>query len=384
MTLLGFSGYAVLLPVAPLWAVHGGADTGQSGLVNGVLLLFTVLTQLFVPRSLRRFGWGPTLSVGMVMLGVPAALYAVSDALGPVLALSAARGVGFGVLTVTGSSAIAALVETERRGEAIGIYGLAVALPNLVLLPAGPWLAENVGFGVIFAISALPILAIPAALRLATALHLTAPDLLAVGGPADDPVDRDPTVYRRLLRPTVLLFSVTLAGGAVLTFAPQMVPGGLLATAGLLVLGLVGAISRWRAGKLADRYGAQPFVWPLVLLTGVGMALVAWSVSDPDSTKTLTFLAAMAVVGLAYGALQNLTLVMAFGAVSRRHHNLASAVWNIGFDAGTALGSVAVGAIAVQTSFSSAFWVIACLTVAVLPVALWPAAKVTRSPLRRE
>ena len=65
MTLLGFSGYAVLLPVAPLWAVHGGADTGQSGLVNGVLLLFTVLTQLFVPRSLRRFGWGPTLSVGM-------------------------------------------------------------------------------------------------------------------------------------------------------------------------------------------------------------------------------------------------------------------------------------------------------------------------------
>ena len=163
-----------------------------------------------------------------------------------------------------------------------------------------------------------------------------------------------------------------------------MVPGGLLATAGLLVLGLVGAISRWRAGKLADRYGAEPFVWPLVLLTGVGMALVAWSVSDPDSTKTLTFLAAMAVVGLAYGALQNLTLVMAFGAVSGGHHNLASAVWNIGFDAGTALGSVAVGAIAVQTSFSSAFWVIACLTVAVLPVALWPAAKVTRSPLRRE
>lgn len=380
MTLLGFSGYAVLLPVAPLWAVHGGANTGESGLVNGVLLLFTVLTQLFVPAALRRFGWGPTLSVGMVMLGVPAALYALSDALGPVLALSAARGVGFGVLTVTGSSAVVTLVGNERRGEAIGIYGLAVAVPNLILLPAGPWLAEIAGFGVVFAISALPIAAIPAALRLASALHLTAPDLLADVGHDHDGDHHHSAVYRQLLRPTLLLFSVTLAGGAVLTFAPQMVRSGLLATAGLLVMGLVAAFSRWRAGKLADRYGPQPFVWPLVLLIGVGMALVAWAVSDPETTDPLVFLAAMVVVGLAYGALQNLTLVMAFGSVSRRHHNLASAVWNIGFDAGTALGSVAVGAIAVGASFSTAFWLIACFAVAMLPVALWPSVASTRSP----
>ncbi|WP_222847624.1 MFS transporter [Nocardioides dongxiaopingii] len=367
MTFLGFCGYAVLLPVAPLWAVAGGADTGESGLVNGVLLLFTVLTQLFVPRALRRLGWGPTLVVGMVLLGVPAALLAVSDALGPVLALSAARGVGFGVLTVTGSSAVAALVGTERRGEAIGVYGLAVALPNLVLLPAGPWLAENAGFGVVFAISALPLLAVPAALRLASTLHHTAPDLLAAGGGDADPGDPASTAYRRLLRPTLLLLSVTLAGGAVLTFAPQMV-SGTTATAGLFLMGLVAALGRWRAGMLADRYGPQRFLWPLVLLTGLGTALVAWSVAEP--VEPLVFLVAMVVVGLAYGGLQNLTLVVAFGAVSRRHHHLASAVWNVGFDAGTALGSVAVGAIAVQASFSSAFWLVACLTVAVLPVAL--------------
>ena len=48
-TFLGFSGFAVLMPVAPLWAVHGGADEGGAGLVNGVLLLVTVLTQFTVP-----------------------------------------------------------------------------------------------------------------------------------------------------------------------------------------------------------------------------------------------------------------------------------------------------------------------------------------------
>ena len=370
MTFLGFCGYAVLLPVAPLWAVHGGADTGESGLVNGVLLLFTVLTQLLVPPALRRYGWGPVLAAGMVLLGIPAAAYALSDGLGPVLVLSALRGVGFGVLTVTGSAAVAALVGTERRGEAIGTYGLAVALPNLVLLPAGPWLAEQVGFGVVFALSALPLLGIPPALRLAATLHQGAPDLLHLGHERRDPADPESAAYRPLLRPTLLLLSVTLAGGAVITFAPQMVADDLIATAGLFVMGVVAALGRWRAGILADRRGAQPFLGPLVLLTGGGMALVAWSVADPARTRTTAFLAAMVLVGLAYGALQNLTLVVAFASVSRRHHNLASAVWNVGFDAGTAIGSVAVGAIAVRTSFGPAFWMVAGAAVAVLPLAV--------------
>ena len=73
MTVLGFSGYAALLPVAPLWAVHGGAGSVGAGLVNGVLMLFTVLTQLVVPAALRRFGWASVLAAGALLLGLPAA-----------------------------------------------------------------------------------------------------------------------------------------------------------------------------------------------------------------------------------------------------------------------------------------------------------------------
>jgi len=369
-TMAGFCGYSVLLPVAPLWARVGGAGTGGSGLVNGVLLLSTVLTQLGVPRALRRFGWGPVLTAGMLLLGVPGAAYAASDALAPVLVLSAVRGAGFGVLTVTGSSAVAALVAPERRGEAIGVYGLAVALPNLLLLPAGPWIAERAGFWVVFAISALPVVGIPAALRLAADLHDTSPARVRHAdrpSPSGDPAS---AAYRHLLRPTVLLASVTLAGGAALTFVPQMTSGGGLGAAGLLVMGLVTALGRWRAGPLADRYGPQRFLWPLLLLAAAGTALLAWSVADVHRTEVGTFLAGAAVLGVGYGALQNLTLVVAFASVSRRHHHLASAVWNVGFDGGTALGSVAVGLIAARTSFTAAFLAAACLAVAVLPLAV--------------
>ena len=51
-------------------------------------------------------------------------------------------------------------------------------------------------------------------------------------------------------------------------------------------------------------------------------------------------------------------------------HNRASAFWNIGFDAGTALGSVAVGVIAELTSFATAFLVCGAIAAATLPLAL--------------
>ena len=96
-------------------------------------------------------------------------------------------------------------------------------LPNLVLLPAGPWIAETIGFWVAFTLSALPLVGIPAALRLASALRLSAPDLHPGVTAPTDPHDPESAAYRRLLRPMLLLLAVTLAGGAVITFTPQMV-----------------------------------------------------------------------------------------------------------------------------------------------------------------
>jgi predicted MFS family arabinose efflux permease len=383
MTCAGFSGYAVLLTVAPLWAVEGGASTAGSGLVNGVLLLFTVMTQLLVPRALRSFGWGPVLAVGLALLGVPGIAMSLSDELGVILALSAVRGIGFGVLTVTGSAAVAALVGAERHGEAIGTYGLAVAAPNLVLLPAGPWIAESLGYWVAFTLSALPVLGIPAALRLASALRLRAPDLHPEASAARDPRDPESAAYRRLLRPMLLLLAVTLAGGAVITFTPQLGASPSVAAGGLFLMGLSAALGRWRVGVFADRHGPQRFLVPLVPLTGVGMGLVAWSVAGSGGVRVGAFLVAMLVIGLCYGGLQNLTLLVSFSAVSRRHHNLASAVWNVGFDAGTALGSVAVGVIAGLTSFATAFLVAGAIAVATLPLALRRPAGAAARTLRR-
>ena len=380
ITAAGFSGYAALLPVAPLWAVRGGADAAGAGIVNGLLLLATIATQPFVPRLLARFGTAPVLAAGLVFLGGPSLLHLVSDQLGWILAMSVLRGFGFGILTVTGSTTLAQLVPPARRGAAIGAYGAAIAIPQVVLLPAGPSLTDGVGYWFVFALGSMSILGIAATPWLARARRKNEVERLLSDDAADDsagdktlsqafdePLRR--RVASRLARPTIILLGATLAGGGIITFAPQMSSVPLATAGGLALFTVAAAVSRWRIGSLADRYGTRVFLWPLVLLTVAGLALTAIAVANPGGTKVILFLIALALVGIGYGGIQNLTLLLSLGAVSRKEYGTASAFWNIGFDAGTGVGSVLVGAIAAGLSFSPALLVAAAISLATLPFA---------------
>ncbi|WP_307841910.1 MFS transporter [Salinibacterium sp. SWN1162] len=384
LTAAGFGGFVALIPVVPLWAVQGGATEAGSGLVNGLLLIVTVMTQPFVPRLLDRFGTGRVLAVGLALLGAPALLLIISDQLAWILTISAVRGIGFGILTVTGSTVVANLVDRAQHGAAVGIYGAAIAVPQIILVPTASFLADTVGFWAVFVIGALPLLGISSAPRLARVLReqSAARDLLP-------PTDATPVVSvdggkseRRslaisLLRPMILLSGVTLAGGALLTFAPQMSSSPAATAGALALLTLSAAITRWSIGGISDRFGAERFLWPLVVISVVGLLAIAAAVRDPNATGILLFLVGMTLLGIAYGGLQNLTLVISLAAVKRKQYGTASAAWNIGFDLGTALGSVLIGTLATAFSFPPAVLAAAAIALLTLPLAFLRGPKVS-------
>ncbi len=367
VSLTAFSGYAALLAVAPAWVVEGGTNEAGAGLVNGVLLAATVGTQLFVPSLLRRFGTTPVLVASLVLLGVAAPAYALSDALVPVLAWSAVRGTGFGIVTVLGSTIVAHLVPRDRRGEAIGLYGLAVAAPMVLLMPASVAVVDRFGYGWAFAVASLPLLGLPWAVVLGRLVDRTTS--ASVLDAEDEAHLTDLGTVRAVLRPTLVLFVVTMAGGSVMTFAPQLGFDRLWAAAALLVIGLSSALARWLVGSVADRRGPEGFVVPLLLLcaAGIGLCALATVLDQP-----WLLLAGTLALGIPYGALQNLTLLIAFARVPATGIPTASAVWNIGFDSGTATGAMVVGAIAAAWSFGWAFDVVLALLVAVLLIAPRP------------
>lgn len=368
MTALGFAGFGLLLPTVPLWAVRVGADAAGAGLVNAALMLFTVVAQTMVPLALRRLGWSVTLVFGMILLGAPALAHPLVNDLGVLLALAAIRGLGFGVLTVCGTTAVAELVEPLRRGRAIGAYGLAIAGPQFLLLPTAPWVADHFGFWLVFISGASPLLGVVPAVLLARRIGVRAGETakihLSSGAPARG------ATFPALLRPILILVTVTASGGALLTFAPQMSGDSNVTLLGLLGLMGTSAVCRWRFGALADRYGTRPFMAPLLVLAAAGLAIAAWAVAEQGGTAVFALPAGMALVGISYGGLQNLTLVALFASVDNRFRDAASAAWNIGFDAGTGVGALLVGFLAAGSTFTLALFATAALCVITLPLAL--------------
>ena len=121
----------------------------------------------------------------------------------------------------------------------------------------------------------------------------------------------------------------------------------------LVCLTASAALCRWQLGALSDRWGARPFLGPLLVVGAGGLALVGLA-GDPRA-----LIAGALVTGVAYGGLQSVTLIKAFADGAGDHHRV-SVAWNVGFDLGTGLGSAVVGVIAAQFSFRTAFFAMAC------------------------
>jgi predicted MFS family arabinose efflux permease len=356
VTSLGFASYCLTLASLPTYAVLGGTPAASAGLVTAVFLLVTILLQGTLPALTARFGAPKVLVAGLLAMGLPSPLYAVDDGLGWLCALSAVRGAGFAVLTVLGSTLAAQVAPRERRGESIGIYGLAIAVPNLVAVPAGvalvlaghatvmAWLAASPLLGVLF----VPVLA------------------RAVAGRADgDTPGSGRAAALAAVLPSAVLFAVTMAGGGLVTFLPIERPDGSTATIALLLFGITGALSRWRAGLLADRIGGRVLLPLSVVVGAAGMVLLAVGLGASD----VVLLLGAAVVGVGYGATQNLTLLIAFARAGEAGTTSASAVWNAAFDSGTAAGAALLGLVAAGAGLPATFVLSAVLLAFVLPLA---------------
>jgi predicted MFS family arabinose efflux permease len=366
VTVLGFASYCLTLASLPVYAVAGGAEESTAGVVTAVFLMVTIAVQAAIPALTARFGVGPVLVAGLVAMGLPSPFYVLDDGLAWISVLSAVRGAGFAVLTVLGATLAAQLAPPERRGESIGLYGLGIAVPNLVAVPAGAALVLDGHVGWLSWLAASPVLAV-----------VLVPFLVRTVGPQPDPgpAGSGRAAAIAALPPSLVLLLVTMAGGGLVTFLPIERPDGVLATMALLLFGVTGAVTRWRAGMLADRLGTR-LLLPLALaVAAVGLVVTAVGLGAGALWVPL----GAAVFGAGFGATQNLTLVSAFVRGGEGRTTTASAMWNASFDAGTATGALVLGIVAAGIGLDWTYVLVAALLVAALPLASAAARVAVRS-----
>jgi predicted MFS family arabinose efflux permease len=344
-TFSGMSGFFLLLSVVPLYATAGGAGEAGAGAATAALLLSTVGAELAVPRLVARYGHRLVFGAGLLLLGAPALALAASAHLGAILALSAVRGLGFGIVVVLGSLLVAALVPAGRRGEGLGLFGVVIGVPGVVALPAGVFLVGQVGFGPVLVAGGLAALAGLVALPGLPGREPAGP------GPAEPVGIMAGLRDMALVRPALVFVAAAVAAGVVVTFIPLAVVGtsAVLAPAALLVQATATTAARWWAGRFADRHGPTRLMVP-ALLASVAGVLTLVLVPHP-----VAVVVGVALFGTGFGVSQNASLVLMFSRVSRARYGTVSAVWNLAFDAGMGLGAVGFGVVVTRTGYPVAF-----------------------------
>ena len=356
LTLVAFaalSGFQLLLSVVPLYADEAGGGSSGAGLATAAFMLSTVLAQIQMPRVLARHGYGRALAGGLVFLGVPALFYAYATAVGPILAVTLVRGVGFGVITVVFAALIVELAPPGRRGEALGLLGVAITLPTIFCNSLGLWMVDRFGYEPVFVLGGVaPLLGLGAILGIKSA---------APSGEGERTDGFFAGLGRAPLRRIFLLFATTtMAGGVVVTFLPLAVPGSgvFSAASGLLLVGVTSTASRLWAGRFGDRKNPRHLLAPGLLSCAVGLSGL------PLGGTVL--LAGAVLFGIGFGLLQNATLILMMERVSESEYGLGSTLWNAAFDAGTGVGAFVFGFVISAVGFFPSFALCAALLAAAL------------------
>jgi predicted MFS family arabinose efflux permease len=343
-------GFYLLLSVVPIYVERAGGGNAGAGLATALFMLSTVLAQLGMPRVLARFGYRAVLASGLLLLGLPAFLYAPLGEVTAILAVTLVRGAGFGAAIVVLAALVTELAPRGRRGEALGLYGVALTLPTVFCGALGLWILERSGFALVFLIGALsPLLAFFAALGIPSPHN------------REESEGAGPLILferRSLLRLFLLFASCTAASGVVVTFLPLSAPGPgpFSAATALLLLGVSATFFRWWAGRFGDRRSPRVLLAPGLVCAALGMAAL--------SLEGLALLGGALLFGAGFGALQNTTLLLTMERVPKGEYGLGSTLWNVAFDAGTGAGAFVFGFVVGAAGFSWAYVLCAVLLVA--------------------
>ncbi|HMI27457.1 MAG TPA: MFS transporter [Streptosporangiaceae bacterium] len=366
--------FYLLLSVTPMYAMSAGAGSAGAGLVTGSLMLTTVLAEFASPRLLGRFGYRAVFAAGALLLGGPAPALLAPHSMATIIAVSIARGIGFGLATVVLGALVAASVPAERRGEGIGLAGVVACVPAIVALPSGVWLAQNTGYAVVIAITAISALAPLAAVPWLANPGDTGPasQQAGTGQAGAGRADAAPAGLLGslrsggMLRPGLAFAATTVSAGVVASFLPLAagVSAGV-ATLGLFAQAVTATASRWWAGRRGDRHGHAGLLVPGLLIAAAGMASLIW-VSAPAAV-----IAGMCLFGIGFGIAQNVTFALMIDRAPAGGYGTASALWNLAYDAGYGTGPIVFGVFVAHTGYPAAF----ALTGLLILAALLPAVR---------
>ena len=328
---LAYGHHAVLTPTLPLYLDHLGSSPFMVGLLLACFSGTSVVIRPLVGTWVDSGGELRVLSLSCIGLCLTVLIFVVPNVEGA-FAANILRGFSWAGINTSGYALLAAVVPTDRRGEASGYYSGIQSSASLFFPPAALW------------IIGLPAGGYVAVFALSSAVALLAAALAEVCGrgvrrsppPASAPV---PSPSRTPARGGLFCMNLPWSGlnSFIVLYAREV---GIESFGWYFVaIGLASVVGRPLLGRVSDRIGRAPAVAASYVMEIAGIALVLLA-----SDITLMAVAgALYFFGYALGVSTTLALAMERGDPKRR--GVTMATFSIAFPLGSGLGSALSGGV---------------------------------------
>jgi MFS family permease len=291
----------------PLYIKQLGGREVEIGLVMGVYSAVGIICQPLVGPWVDALGRKPFMVAGVSLVALSAALAMVAPAIPALAAVRALQGVGLSAFFVANFSYVIDLVPRERRGWALGIYGVAGLVSTAVTPLVGERVVRAFGFRPLFGLSFLfAVVAVWLVLGIRPPPRADLPPVRGLEGLREGLAD----IFERHM--TVALF-FGLGTGTMFAFLPTYAEELGIRTLALFYTAYSGAAMAVRVvgGRLIDTLGRRAVIVPSMFVQASGAALLAglafasarWSEVPALPVVTLAGLLSGGAHGFVYPAL---------------------------------------------------------------------------------
>lgn len=331
---LFFASFNMLIPELPAYLTSlGGAE--YKGYIIALFTVTAGLSRPFSGKLADSVGRIPVILFGTAVCFVCGFFYPFVGSVAAFLTLRLVHGFSTGFQPTGTSAYIADISPLDRRGEAIGLHGLAGSLGMASGPALGSAVAGNFSLNSMFYLSSgLALLSVLVLLG----LRETVPhrerfslDLLKVS--------RSEIIEPRVLPPALVMFLVMFSYGTVLTLTPDFSTSLGIKNKGLFfTFFTVASLGiRFLAGRASDKWGRVP------VLKVSALVLVVAMVCTGLATSSSMFLFGAILFGLASG--MNSPTLYAW-TIDRSHGNFrgrAMATTYIALEAGIGISALVAG-----------------------------------------
>jgi MFS family permease len=255
----------------PLYIEALGGTEIAVGIVMGTYSAVGILCQPLVGPWVDALGRRPFMLVGALLVAVSSLLAVVATAVPLLVVVRALQGLGFSAFFVANYAYVIDLVPVERRGWALGIYGVSGMLSTALAPLFGEVIIRRFGFRPLFAacgVLALLTCALLWTLRERERVDApTVPDWASTRAMLED-------VFHRHMAITVFF---GLGSGTIFAFLPTFAESIGVRTLALFYTAYAGAAMGVRvvAGHWIDTHGRRAVIVPSMFLQVVGTVLLA-------------------------------------------------------------------------------------------------------------